>query len=60
MLDFFAQPCVDGTPVIHPPAEAMFEGMSLWKGCLVGQFFDKPIHVVRGAVDKLWEKHEML
>ena len=56
-LDFFAPACVDGTPVRHPPTEAMFEGMSLWKGCLVGLFFDKrlPIHVVRAVVDKLWE-----
>ena len=60
-LDFFAPACVDGMPVIHPPDEAVFEGVSMWKGCLVGQFFDKrlPIHVVRASVDKLWGKHEM-
>ena len=60
-LDFFSPSCVDGTPVIHPLDEAVFEGMSMWKGCLVGQFFDKhlPLHVVRAAVDKLWGKHEM-
>ena len=61
-LDFFAPARVEETPMIHPPAEAMFEGKSTWKGCLVGQFFDKrlSIHVVRATVDKLWVKHEML
>ena len=60
-LDFYAPSCVDGVPEIHPPDEAVFEGVSMWKGCLVGQFFDKrlPIHVVRATVDKLWGKHEM-
>ena len=60
-LDFFAPASVDGTPVIHPSVKVVFEGMSLWKGCLVGQFFDKrlPIHVVRIVVDKVWGKHEM-
>ena len=59
-LDFYA-PCVDGMSEIHPPDEAVFEGVSMWKGCLVCQFFDKrfPIHVVRATVDKLWGKHEM-
>ena len=61
-LDFFAPSSVDGIPEIHPPDEAVFEGVSMWKGCLVGQFFDKrlPIHVVRVFVDKLWGKHEIL
>ena len=60
-LDFYAPGCVDGAPEIHPPDEAVFEGVSMWKGCLVGQFFDKrlPIHVVRETVDKLWGQHEM-
>ena len=35
-LDFFAPACLDGMPVIHPPAKVMFEGMSMWKGFLVG------------------------
>ena len=39
-LYFLTPACVNGTHVIHPPAEAVFEGMSMWKGCLVGQFFD--------------------
>ena len=60
-LDFYALACVDGVPEIHPPDEAVFEGVSMWKGCLVGQLFDQrlPIHVVRATVDKLWGKHEM-
>ena len=60
-LDFYAPACVDGVPEIHPPNEAVFEGVSMWKGSLVGQFFDKrlPIHVVRATVNKLWGKHEM-
>ena len=60
-LNFYAPSCVDGMPEIHPPDKAVFEGMSMWKGCLVGQFFDKrlPIHVVRATMDKLWGKHEM-
>ena len=60
-LDFFASACVDGMPVIHPLDEAVFDGVSMWKGCLVGQFIDKrlPIHVVRVIVDKLWGKHEI-
>ena len=60
-LDFYAPACVDGVPEIHPLDEAVFEGVSMWKGSLVGQFFDKrlPIHVVRATVDKLWGKHEM-
>ena len=60
-LDFYAPASVDGVPEIHPPDEPVFEGVSMWKGCLVGQFFDKrlPIHVVRATVDKLWGKHEM-
>ena len=60
-LDFFALSRVNGSLVIYPPAEAVSEGMSIWKGCLVGQFFDKrlPLHVVRAKVDRLWGKHEM-
>ena len=54
-LDFYAPACVNGVPEIHPPDEAVFEGVNMWKGCLVGQFFDTrlPIHVVRAMVDKL-------
>ena len=53
LLGFFAPERVDGKPVIHPPVEAVVEGMKLWEGFLVGQFFDKrlPLHVVRAAVD---------
>ena len=60
-LDFFAPARVDGSLVIHPPAKAVSEGMSMWKGCLVGQFFDKrlPLHVVKAKVDKLWGENEM-
>ena len=60
-LDFFAPVRVDGSLVIHPPAEAVSEGMSMWKGFLVGKLFNKriPLYVVRAVVDKLWGKHEM-
>ena len=60
-LDFYAPACVDGVPEIHPPDEAVFEGVNMWKGCLVGHFLYKrlPIHVVRATVNKLWGKHEM-
>ena len=34
-LGFFAPERVDGKPVIHPPAEAVVEGMKLWEGCKV-------------------------
>ena len=41
--------------VVKPPAEAVVEGIGMWKGCLVGQFLDKrlPFSVVRPLVDKL-------
>ena len=54
-LDFYAPACVEGVLEIHPPDEAVSEGVSMWKGCLVGQFFDwrLPIHVVRVMVYKL-------
>ena len=44
-----------------PPAEAVAEGIGLWEGSLVGQFFDKrlPLHVVRSFVERLWGKHEI-
>ena len=52
---------VNGRLVVKPPDEAVFEGVGLWQGCLVGQFFDKriPLHVVKLVVDRLWGKHEM-
>ena len=57
----FSNPArVDGKVIINP-AEAVVEGVVLWEGCLVGQFFDKrlPLHVVRSLVERLWGKHEM-
>ena len=52
---------VNGRLGVKPPDEAVFEGVGLWQGCLVGQFFDKriPLHVVKLVVDRLWGKHEM-
>ena len=46
---------VDGQLIINPPAEAVEEGLGIWEGCLVGQFFDKrlPLHVVRSLVERL-------
>ena len=40
-LDFYAPACIDGVPEIHPPYEAVFEGVSMWKGSLVGQFLTR-------------------
>ena len=61
LLVFSSPSRVDGKMIINPPAEAMVEGVGIWEGCLVGQFFDKrlPIHVVRSFVDRLWGKHEI-
>ena len=35
-LEYYAPACVEGEPEIHPPDEAVFECVSMWKGCLVG------------------------
>ena len=58
-MAFSEPPIVDGQRVIQPPAEAVLEGVEMWEGSLVGQFFDKglPLHVVRSIVDRLWGKH---
>ena len=47
-LAFYNPTTVDGKVTINPPAEAVVEGVGLWEGSLVGQFFDKrlPLHVV--------------
>ena len=52
---------MDGKVTINPPAEAVVEGVGLWEGSLVGQFFHKrlPLHVVRSFVEQLWGKHEI-
>ena len=52
---------VNGKVIINPPSEAVEEGLGIWEGCLVGQFFDKrlPLHVVKILVERLWGKHEM-
>ena len=52
---------VDGKVIINPPSEAVEEGLGIWEGCLVGQFFDKrlPLHVVKIVVERLWGMHEM-
>ena len=58
----FANPTiVNGKVTINPPAEVVAEGIGLWEGSLVGQFFDKrlPLHVVRSFVERLWGKHEI-
>ena len=46
---------VDRKMIINPHAEAVVEGVGIWEGCLVGQFFDKrlPLHVVRSMADRL-------
>ena len=60
-LAFYSPTIVDGKVTITPPAEAVVEGVGLWEGSLVGQFFDKrlPLHVVRSLVERLWGKHEI-
>ena len=60
-LAFYSPTTVDGQITINPPAEAVVEGVGLWEGCLVGQFFDKrlPLHVVMSLVERLWGKHEI-
>ena len=60
-LAFYNPTTVDGKVTINPPAEAVVEGVGLWEGSLVGQFFDKrlPLHVVRSFVERLWGKHEI-
>ena len=52
----FSNPArVDRKEIINPPEEAVVEGVGIWEGCLVGQFFDKrlPLHVVRSLVERL-------
>ena len=60
-LQFYRPHCVDGKLVARPPAEAVNEGIDMWKGCLVGQFLDKRLlfPVVRSLVNRLWGKREM-
>ena len=52
---------VDGKVIINPPLEAVVEGVGIWEGCLVGQFFGKrlPLHVVKSLVARLLGKHEI-
>ena len=40
-LQFYRPHCDNGKLVAKPPAEAVNEGIDMWKGCLVGQFLDK-------------------
>ena len=40
-LEFYAPACVEGEPEIHPPAEAILEGVSMWKSRLVGNFLTR-------------------
>ena len=60
-LQFYRPHCADGKLITKPPAEAVNEGIDMWKGCLVGQFLDKhlPFPVVRSLVNRLWGKREM-
>ena len=60
-LAFYNPTTVDGKVTINPPPEAVVEGVGLWEGSLVGQFFDKrlPLHVVRSFIERLWGKHEI-
>ena len=54
-LAFFNPSTVDGKVTINPPPEAVAEGVGIWEGSLVGQFFNKrlPLHVVRSFVKRL-------
>ena len=60
-LQFYRPDSADGKLVAKPPAEAVNEGINMWKGCLVGQFLDKhlPFLMVRSLVNRLWGKKEM-
>ena len=60
-LQFYRPHCANGKLVAKSPAEAVNEGIDMWKGCLVGQFLDKrlPFPVVRSLVNRLWGKREM-
>ena len=60
-LQYYEPHYADGKLVAKPPAEAVNEGIDMWKGCLVGQFLDKrlPFPVVRSLVNRLWGKREM-
>ena len=60
-LAFYNPSTVDGKVTINPPPEAVAEGVGIWEGSLVGQFFDRrlPLHVVRSFVERLWGKHEI-
>ena len=52
---------MNGKLTINPLAEVVVEGVGIWEGSLVGQFFDKrlPLHVVWSLVEWLWGKHEI-
>ena len=60
-LAFYKPSKLDGKVTVNPPPEAVAEGVGLWEGSLVGQFFDKrlPVHVVKSFVERLWGKHEI-
>ena len=60
-LQFYRPHCANGKLVAKPPAEAVNEGIDMWKSCLVGQFLDKclPFPVVRSLVNRLWGRREM-
>ena len=60
-LPFYNPSTVDGKVTVNPPPEAVAEGVGLWEGSLVGQFFDRrlPLHVVKSLVERLWGKHEI-
>ena len=59
-LAFYNPSTVDGKVTVNPPPEAVAEGVGIWEGSLVGQFFDKrlPLHV-KSFVERLWGKHEI-
>ena len=60
-LAFYNPSTVDGKVTVNPPPEAVAEGVGIWEGSLVGQFFDKrlPLHVIKSFVERLWGKHEI-
>ena len=60
-LPFYKPSKLDGKMTVNPPPEAVAEGVGLWEGSLVGQFFVKrlPVHVVKSFVERLWGKHEI-
>jgi hypothetical protein len=58
-LEFFEPKKVGGRTFITPPDEAVEEGISRWRSCLVGQLMDKslPYFLVKKVAASMWRKY---